>query len=233
MRKHWAVWLVVIHVVITSVFVVKEEARNWDSWKFYPKSWDHIQEEPIPRWMVVVSAWAHLTKPPAPPAPDEWSLMTDIERHLSTAELGYYVIEFPIAALVGWYQHPTGPTATDPTLLPPGLIPGIHRIPMHRRIMVIEGFMISLVAAFWWFVAKFLKRKERFGRCIRIPVLVFTGAGWVCAVACLLPSDWRVTDVVAGLSALVGAMGWLLAAVVCVLYPLLVGCAKLRQKMRA
>jgi hypothetical protein len=61
MRKHWVLSLVLLHVAITSVFVVREKVGGWDSWKYFPKSWDYIQSEPIPRWMTVLNAWVRGT----------------------------------------------------------------------------------------------------------------------------------------------------------------------------
>jgi hypothetical protein len=64
MRKRWAFWLVLLQVVVTCVFVVREEVAEWD----YPPRWrDWVQAEPIPRWMTVLNAWVHGTRAPDPP----------------------------------------------------------------------------------------------------------------------------------------------------------------------
>jgi hypothetical protein len=197
-------WLVLLHVAITSVFVVREEVAGWDSWKYFPESWDYIQPEPIPRWMTVLNAWVKGTRAPSPPAPDDWAMSVDYWP--SAARKGYYMVEFPVALLVGWYQHPMSAQAIPP--LSPGLLPGTHRLRVHTRILVFEALMIAIVALHWWVVARVLKRKERFARWVRIPVIAITVGGIVCALACLPPRGWRAADVVALTALMVVMIGW-------------------------
>jgi hypothetical protein len=205
MCKRWALWLVLLHVAITSVFVVREEVAGWNHWT---KSWDPIQAEPIPRWMTVLNAWVHGVSPPSPPVPDEWAISVNFWPSL--ARKGYYVVELPVAVLVGWYHHPLS-TQDGPPPLPIGLVPGTHHLGPHTRVIVFEALMIAIVALHWQIVVWVLSLKERFARWTRIPIIGITAGGVLCALACLPPHDSCLPDIV-GLPALcLATIGWVFA----------------------
>jgi hypothetical protein len=203
MRKRWALWLVLLHVAVTSVFVVREEVAEWD----YRPTWNnHAQAEPIPRWMTVLNAWVHGTRAPNPPRFDDWDMSVDFWP--STARKGYYVVEFPVALLVGWYRHPMS-ALDNPPLFPPALLPGTHYFRLRTRTVVLEALMIAIVALHWWAVAWVLRRKERFARWVKLPVIGMTIGGIVCAVACSVPRDWRLSDVLALVGLGAAMIGWI------------------------
>jgi hypothetical protein len=203
MRKRWAFWLVLLHVAVTSVFVVREEVAEWDS----PPRWrDWVQAEPIPRWMTVLNAWVHGTRAPNPQPLDD--LLMSVDFWTSTARKGYYVVEFPVALLVGWYQHPLSALG-NPPLFPPALLPGLHYLRPRTRAVVLEALMVAIVALHWWAVAWVLRRQKRFARWVKLPVIGVTVGGVVCAVACLAPRDWMVSGLLALVALGVAMIGWI------------------------
>ena len=123
---------------------------------------------------------------------------------------GPFTVELPMAALAGWYKHPLT-LPPSPPLLPPGLLPGVHHLQLHTRILFLDGLMIALVALHWWLVAQVLRRKEQFARWVWRPILVITIAGVVSALACLPPHGWHFPELIVMLSVLAALIGWLWA----------------------
>jgi hypothetical protein len=226
MCKRWALWLVLLHVATTTVFVVREEVAEWDYW---PKSGIPDQAEPIPRWMTVVNAWAHGISPPSPPVPDEWAMSVDFWPSL--ARKGYYVVELPVAFLVGWYHHPLS-AQNVPPLLPLGLLLGTHHLGLHTRIIVFEALMIAIVALHWQIVVWVLRRKARFARWVRIPIIGITAGGVLCALGCLLPHGSRLPDLVALLALGGAAIGWVFAFGASAVYIVWSTCGYVDQRVR-
>jgi hypothetical protein len=117
-------------------------------------------------------------------------------------------VEFPVALLVGWHQHPLSALRIPP-LFPPALLPGLHYLRPRTRAVVLEALMVVIVALHWWAVAWVLRRKERFARWVKLPVIGVTVGGAVCAVACLVPRDWGVSDLLAFVAFGVAMIGWI------------------------
>jgi hypothetical protein len=206
MRRRWALWLVLVHVAITATFVIREEVDAWDFWRHSLKFRDDVVPEPIPRWMTVVNAWAHGNRAPVAPPPDQFFM--GIDYWPSSAIKGFHIVELPVALLVGWYKHPLSISAAPP-LLPLVLLPGVHNLQVHTRILFLDGMVIALVALQWWVVAQVMRRKERFARWVRRPIIGITVAGVVCAVACLPPNEWHSAELIAMFSAFTALIGWL------------------------
>ncbi len=199
MRKHWAVWLVVIHVVVCSVFVVKERVNQWESFKKFGHYYD--QPAQSPQW------WQALKRHWNPPPPSEGMSfdLADIDYGPSLEEFAYRLIEMPVAALVGWYQCPMG--VRDGSLLPIELFPGAHHIPFLPRIVVLDTLMIALVGLHWWLIGRLLKRHERLARWVKIPVIAVTSIGVIWAIVCLLPR-WEWIRVPAGFAMILVVFSW-------------------------
>jgi hypothetical protein len=208
MRKRWALWLVLLHVAVAAAFVVREELDVWDYWKYSSASLEDASPEPIPRWMTVVNAWAHGHDAPLAPVPDQFIMAIDYWP--SPAIKSFYTVELPGALLVGWYKHPLSISA-GPPLLPLGLLPGVHHLQLRTRIFFLDGLLIALVALHWWIVAQLLRRKQRFARWVRRPIIGITFAGVICAVACLPPHEGHFAELIVMFSAFAAAIGWLWA----------------------
>ncbi len=195
MRKHWAVWLVVIHVVVTSVFVIKQRVDDWRLFEMLGPSAGLVADQAVqsPRWWKALQRWWH----PPPPITGLSFDLVDIDIWPSAEEKAYRFFELPVNLLVGWYMHPAADR--DYSLFPIGFFPGVRHISYKARIVVLDTLMIALVGLHWWLVGRLLKRHDRLARWVKIPVVAVTSVGVVWAIVFLLPK-WEWIRIPVGLT---------------------------------
>jgi hypothetical protein len=151
-----------------------------------------------------------------PPAdsPDEWLQSVDYWPPFTRKAL--YATELPVALTIGWYQHPLSLTQPQP-LFPPSLLPGVDRLHLHARILVLEAVLIIAIASFWWLVGIGLRRWTGLARWIDAPVWVITFGGMICAVCSALQLG-RAVAIIAMAFLLVVVLGWVVLLVISVAY---------------
>jgi hypothetical protein len=161
-------------MIVMLSFCLIEETRGWNEFVKMDQAEKRGDVQPTHPWHYV-NAWlkAHLEKQGTKMNFDS----INVDYWPSLRVKGFYLVEAPAAWIVGWYQNPPYYGYIAPVSLLS--LPLVSSLPLLPRVIVLNCFMLLVVALQWLWIGRWMERKKSIA--IAVPIWLITAIGIVSA----------------------------------------------------